>query len=187
MTWSDPRTLERYLQHAKRRRCTKSTHATLRNDLQKRQRGSGNPKGHKERLSGKPTAETIPWPKITDLTLDSSETNPEQDIVNARYAHCQIRVEGEKAHSYHRNGKYIGTLTTKKLLRLKERYAQAVGQGDEKTETQKRLTRELWREHSIHVETFEDEVASLLIRYSSKKEEKERKQNLQNHPELLAL
>jgi hypothetical protein len=35
---------------------------------------------------------------------------------DARYKHCQIRIEGEKAHSYHRNGKYIGTLTTRKML-----------------------------------------------------------------------
>ena len=91
-------------------------------------------------LSGKPNKGTIPWPKITSLKLNSTETNPEQDIIDARYTECQIRVEGEKAHSYHRNGKYIGTLTTKKMTRLRERYAQAVGMGQEYTETQKKLS-----------------------------------------------
>ncbi|KAK3250981.1 hypothetical protein CYMTET_39673 [Cymbomonas tetramitiformis] len=75
------------------------------------------------------------------------------------------------------------------MLRLRARYKQAVGQEGEPTEAQAKLRKELWREHNIRVDPFEDEIASLLMRYSSKEEERERKRNLQNHwtmpPEIL--
>ena len=86
-----------------------------------------NPKGLKEILAGKKNSKEA-WPTLTEenLKLDPQETHPEQDIVDTRAHYCQIRVEGDKAHSYHRNGKYIGTVTLEKLNRLKERYNQAV-------------------------------------------------------------
>ncbi|KAK3250980.1 hypothetical protein CYMTET_39672 [Cymbomonas tetramitiformis] len=76
-TWSEQRILERYLRKAKRRRCPCGTHVSLKQELLARQRGPKAPAGHKERLSGRPTGGIVPWPKRTNLTLDSSETNPE--------------------------------------------------------------------------------------------------------------
>ncbi|KAK3279282.1 hypothetical protein CYMTET_12821 [Cymbomonas tetramitiformis] len=123
------------------------------------------------------------WPTLHtgNLTLDPTETNPEQDIANNREHHCQIRLEGELAHSYHRNGKYIGTLIKETLGRLHERYTQAVGTAHNQTPHQSTLRTKLWEDHRIRVSTFEEEVGHLLIRYSSKEEKEERKKNLQNH------
>ncbi|KAK3252367.1 hypothetical protein CYMTET_38325 [Cymbomonas tetramitiformis] len=123
------------------------------------------------------------WPTLHagNLTLDPTETNPEQDIADNREHHCQLRMEGDLAHSYHRNGKYIGTLTKEKLLRLHERYTQAVGTTHHQTPHQRTLRTEMWEDHKIQVSTFEEEVGHLLIRYSSKEEKEERKKNLQNH------
>eukprot|EP00854_Cymbomonas_tetramitiformis_P027872 gene27872-biopygen28912 len=114
-----------------------------------------------------------------NLTRDPTETNPEQDIADTREHFCQIRPEGELAHSYHRNGKHIGTLTKEKLNRLHERYTQAVGAPSNQTLHQSTLRTELWEDHKIRVSTFEEEIGHLLIRYSSKEEKEERKKNLQ--------
>ncbi|KAK3235091.1 hypothetical protein CYMTET_54682 [Cymbomonas tetramitiformis] len=103
---------------------------------------------------------SLAWPTLRagNLTLDPTETNPEQDIADNREHHCQLRLEGELAHSYHRNGKYIGTLTKEKLLRLHERYTQAVGITHHQTPHQRTLRMEMWEDHKIQVSTFEEEI-----------------------------
>eukprot|EP00854_Cymbomonas_tetramitiformis_P034043 gene34043-biopygen6564 len=181
-TWSTQETIADYLKLAKRRGQSATTFPTLKRRLQARGSQVTHPRGLKEILAGRPHMGQA-WPTLHagNLTLDPTETNPEQDIVNNREHYCQIRLEGELAHSYHRNGKYIGTLTKEKLNRLHERYTQAVGIAHDQTPHQSTLRTELWEDHKIRVSTFEEEIGHLLIRYSSKEEKEERKKNLQNH------
>ncbi|KAK3289141.1 hypothetical protein CYMTET_3412 [Cymbomonas tetramitiformis] len=180
--WSTRETIIDYLKLAKRRGQSATTFPTMKRRLQARGSRVTHPTGLREILAGRPHIGQA-WPTLHagNLTLDPTETNPEQDIANNREHHCQIRLEGELAHSYHRNGKHIGTLTKEKLLRLHERHTQAVGTTHNQTPHQSTLRTELWEDHRIKVSTFEEEVGHLLIRYSSKEEKEERKKNLQNH------
>ncbi|KAK3274381.1 hypothetical protein CYMTET_17430 [Cymbomonas tetramitiformis] len=181
-SWSTRETITDYLKLAKRRGQSATTFLTLNRRLRARGSQVTHPTGLREILAGRPHLGQA-WPTLhaENLTLDPTETNPEQDIVDNRGHHCQIRLEGELAHSYHRNGKYIGTLTKEKLLRLHERYTQAVGTTHHQTPHQRTLRTEMWEDHKIQVSTFEEEIGHLLIRYSSKEEKEERKKNLQNH------
>eukprot|EP00854_Cymbomonas_tetramitiformis_P034129 gene34129-biopygen14911 len=181
-TWSTQETIADYLRLAKKRGQSTTTLPTLKRRLKMRGTKVTHPKGLRELLARKPHTGKA-WPTLTasNLTLDPTETNPEQDIAENREHFCQIRLEGELAHSYHRNGKYIGTLTKAKLNRLHESYTQAVGMPNSQTPHQSTLRTELWEDHKIRVSTFEEEIGHLLIRYSSKEEKEERKKNLQNH------
>eukprot|EP00854_Cymbomonas_tetramitiformis_P004941 gene4941-biopygen4893 len=181
-TWSTQETMVDYLKLAKRRGQSATTFPTLKRRLRARGSKVTHPRGLREILAGRPNRGQA-WPTLhaENLTLDPTETNPEQDIANNREHYCHIRLEGELAHSYHRNGKYIGTLTKEKLNRLHERYTQAVGTAHNQTPHQSTLRTELWEDHKIRVSTFEEEIGHLLIRYSSKEEKEERKKNLQNH------
>ncbi|KAK3246381.1 hypothetical protein CYMTET_44081 [Cymbomonas tetramitiformis] len=181
-SWSTRETITDYLKLAKRRGQSATTFPTLKRRLRTRGSQVTHPTGLREILAGRPHLGQA-WPTLHagNLTLDPTETNPEQDIADNREHHCQLRLEGELARSYHRNGKYIGTLTKEKLLRLHERYTQAVGTTDHQTPHQRTLRIEMWEDHKIQVSTFEEEIGHLLIRYSSKEEKEERKKNLQNH------
>ncbi|KAK3280535.1 hypothetical protein CYMTET_11629 [Cymbomonas tetramitiformis] len=181
-SWSTRETITDYLKLAKRRGQSATTFPTLKRRLRTRGSQVTHPTGLREILAGRPHLGQA-WPSLHagNLTLDPTETNPEQDIADNREHHCQLRLEGELAHSYHRNGKYIGTLTKEKLLRLHERYTQAVGTTNHQNPHQRTLRIEMWEDHKIQVSTFEEEIGHLLIRYSSKEEKEERKKNLQNH------
>ncbi|KAK3239766.1 hypothetical protein CYMTET_50334 [Cymbomonas tetramitiformis] len=181
-SWSTRETITDFLKLAKRRGQSATTFPTLARRLRARGSQVTHPRGLKEILAGRPHLGQA-WPTLhaENLTLDPTETNPGQDIADNREHHCQLRMEGDLAHSYHRNGKYIGTLTKEKLLRLHERYTQAVGTTHHQTPHQRTLRTEMWEDHKIQVSTFEEEIGHLLIRYSSKEEKEERKKNLQNH------
>ncbi|KAK3239926.1 hypothetical protein CYMTET_50179 [Cymbomonas tetramitiformis] len=181
-TWSAQETIADYLRLAKKRGQSATTLPTLKRRLKMRGTKVTHPKGLRELLAGGPhTGRACPTLNASNLTLDPTETNPEQGIADNREHFCQIRLEGELAHSYHRNGKYIGTLTKEKLGRLHVRYIQAVGTPNSQTPHQSTLRTELWEDHKIRVSTSEEEIGHLLIRYSSKEEKEERKKNLQNH------
>eukprot|EP00854_Cymbomonas_tetramitiformis_P001805 gene1805-biopygen1683 len=103
----------------------------------------------------------------------------------------QLRTEGDTTYCYEPEGGLIGTLSTAKVRELYDRYAQAVGDVAAQWPTEEQLAKrlKLKLEHKIHVDSFEEEIAQLLIRYSSKAEMKHRKRNLQNHwtfpPEMM--
>ncbi|KAK3279826.1 hypothetical protein CYMTET_12307 [Cymbomonas tetramitiformis] len=136
LTWSTRETIVDYLKLAKRRCQSATTFPTLKRRLQARGSQVTHPRGLREILAGRPhTGQAWPTLHAGNLTLDPTETKPEQDIADNREHYCQIRLEGELAHSYHRNGKYIGTLTKEKLNRLHERYSSK----EEKEERKKNL------------------------------------------------
>ncbi|KAK3289122.1 hypothetical protein CYMTET_3428 [Cymbomonas tetramitiformis] len=146
-----------------------------------------------EILAGQPSSEQRYWKQVTHLDVCSRETNPDQDIrhITGTLKDRQLRTEGGTTYCYEPEGSLIGTLSTVKVRELYDRYAEAVGDGAAQRPTEKQLVKrlELNLEHKIHVDAFEEEIAQLLIRYSSKAEMKHRKRNLQNHwtfpPEMM--
>eukprot|EP00854_Cymbomonas_tetramitiformis_P034198 gene34198-biopygen19718 len=145
-----------------------------------------------EILAGKPSSEQRYWRGVTHLAITTGETNPDQDIKHTLdTTDRQLRTEGDTTYCYEPNGGLIGTLSTAKVRELYDRYAKEVGDGAVQRPTGEQLAKrlKLKLEHKIHVGTFEEEIAQLLIRYSSKAEMKHRKRNLQNHwtlpPEMM--
>ncbi|KAK3236274.1 hypothetical protein CYMTET_53576 [Cymbomonas tetramitiformis] len=145
-----------------------------------------------EILAGKPRSEQRYWKEVTHLTITTGETNPDQDIKQTlNTKNRQLRTEGDTTYCYEPNGGLIGTLSTAKVRELYNRYTREVGDGAVQCPTGEQLAKRLRLklEHKIHVDTFEEEIAQLLIRYSSKAEMKHRKRNLQNHwtlpPEMM--
>ncbi|KAK3236172.1 hypothetical protein CYMTET_53672 [Cymbomonas tetramitiformis] len=150
------------------------------------------PEPASEILAGKPRSEQRYWRKVTHLMITTGETNPDQDIKHTpNTKDRQLRTEGDTTYCYEPNGGLIGTLSTAKVRELYDRYAKEVGDGAVRRPTGEQLAKrlKLKLEHKIHVDTFEEEIAQLLIRYSSKAEMKHRKRNLQNHwtlpPEMM--
>ncbi|KAK3234388.1 hypothetical protein CYMTET_55330 [Cymbomonas tetramitiformis] len=145
-----------------------------------------------EILAGQPNGEQRYWKHVTHLEICTKETNPDQDIRHIPGTKDrQLRTEGDTTYCYEPDGGLIGTLSTVKVRELYDRYAEAVGDSMAQRPTGKQLAKRLKLsiEHKIHVNTFEEEIAQLLIRYSSKAEMKHRKRNLQNHwtfpPEMM--
>ncbi|KAK3289200.1 hypothetical protein CYMTET_3361 [Cymbomonas tetramitiformis] len=145
-----------------------------------------------EILAGQPNGEQRYWKEVTHLEICTRETNPDQDIRHIPgVKDRQLRTEGDTTYCHEPEGSLIGTLSTVKVRELYDRYAEAVGDSTAQRPTEKQLAKRLKLsvEHKIHVSTFEEEIAQLLIRYSSKAEMKHRKRNLQNHwtfpPEMM--
>eukprot|EP00854_Cymbomonas_tetramitiformis_P034218 gene34218-biopygen20894 len=145
-----------------------------------------------EILAGQPSNEQRYWKEVTHLEVYTRETNPDQDIRHVTgIKDRQLRTEGGTTYCYEPDGSLIGTLSTVKVRELYDRFAEAVGDSAAQRPTEKQLVKrlELNLEHKILVDTFEEEIAQLLIRYSSKAEMKHRKRNLQNHwtfpPEMM--
>ncbi|KAK3286909.1 hypothetical protein CYMTET_5554 [Cymbomonas tetramitiformis] len=145
-----------------------------------------------EILAGQPNGEQRYWKHVTHLEICTRETNPDQDIRHIPGTKDrQLRAEGDTTYCYEPDGGLIGTLSTVKVRELYDRYAEAVGDSTAQRPTGKQLAKRLKLsvEHKIQVNTFEEEIAQLLIRYSSKAEMRHRKRNLQNHwtfpPEMM--
>eukprot|EP00854_Cymbomonas_tetramitiformis_P008828 gene8828-biopygen8980 len=116
---------------------------------------------------------------------------PSKDTGNGLPTWRQLRTEGDITYCYEPDGSLIGTLSAAKARELYDRYASEVGNSAVQRPTWEQLAKrlKLKLEHKIHVDTVEEEIAQLLIRYSSKAEMKHRKINLQNHwtlpPEMM--
>ncbi|KAK3272970.1 hypothetical protein CYMTET_18761 [Cymbomonas tetramitiformis] len=140
---------------------------------------------------GQPNNEQRYWKNVTQLEITTRETNPDQDIKSAPGTKDrQLRTERYDLLP-ELEGSLIGTLSTSKTRELYDRYAQTVGDVAARWPTEEQLAKrlKLKLEHKIHVGSFEEEIAQLLIRYSSKAEMKHRKRNLQNYwtfpPEMM--
>ncbi|KAK3250902.1 hypothetical protein CYMTET_39736 [Cymbomonas tetramitiformis] len=189
-TWSTAETIIQYMRNAGRGE--QESERELRQLIKKNeevQKDVWEPRGGKrERLAGRPRNTHQHWPKITNLRVHTNTINPDEDIVTPEHQyetgrrHCQVRMQHDQAYSYDANGRLVGTLTKAKTIELYNRYVQTVGgENGEPTIKQTNARLQYRRKHGRHVGTFEDELAALLIRYSSREEKRHRKENLQNH------
>ncbi|KAK3272748.1 hypothetical protein CYMTET_18970 [Cymbomonas tetramitiformis] len=120
-----------------------------------------------EILAGKPNSEQRYWKHVTHLEISTGETNPDLDIKHAPGTKDkQLRTEGDTTYCYEPEGGLIGTLSTAKAQELYDMYAQAVGDTAAQRPTEEQLAKrlKLKLEHKIHVDSFEEEIAQLLIR-----------------------
>ncbi|KAK3283600.1 hypothetical protein CYMTET_8688 [Cymbomonas tetramitiformis] len=145
-----------------------------------------------ELLAGHPKNEQRYWQNVTHLQLHTRETNPDHDILgSADELGRQLRTEGDVTYCYEPDGKLIGVISTPETRELYNRYTQTVGDTSASglTREQQATRLKLALEHRVQVGSFEEEVAQLLVRYSSKVELKQRRRNLQNHwtlpPEMM--
>ncbi|KAK3284980.1 hypothetical protein CYMTET_7399 [Cymbomonas tetramitiformis] len=179
-TWSEESTIRHYMRatgDAQREMWDKLLQGMQdTNDSKKQDRGC------REQLAGRPRNTHRHWPKVKWLEVNIKECNPNHDIKKAKGG-TQIRTENGTAYCYARDGSLIGMIWETKLRELYNRYMNTVGdeREGELTETQSTARHNLHKDHDIKVEQFEDEIALLLKRYSSKEQMKLRRKHLQNH------
>ncbi|KAK3247363.1 hypothetical protein CYMTET_43135 [Cymbomonas tetramitiformis] len=121
----------------------------------------------KEILAGKPSNEQRYWKNITHLEINMRETNPDQDIKHVEGTKDkQLRTEGDATYCYEPEGGLIGSLSIAKARELYDKYDQTVGDVTVQWPTEEQLAKrlQLKLEHEIHVDSFEEEIAQLLIR-----------------------